>query len=130
VPFTYKRRLHFSDTDAAGVVFFARYLSLCHEAYEECLLEAGIHLQLDCPRLGVVLPIRRSEADYLRPLVSGEEVSVTLTAEAEAQDTFGILYELTKFEGRVKRVAVVRTVHVCLDAASRERRPLPAVFCA
>ena len=41
MPFTYERTIHFADTDAAGVVFFANYLRLCHEAYEEALAAAG-----------------------------------------------------------------------------------------
>jgi len=35
MPFTYSRTVHFADTDAAGVVFFANFLAICHEAYEE-----------------------------------------------------------------------------------------------
>ena len=37
MPFSYSRSVRFADTDAAGVVFFANYLALCHEAYEEAL---------------------------------------------------------------------------------------------
>lgn len=128
MPSTYDRILRFADTDAAGVVYFANYLSLCHEAYEQSLLAHGFRLQADCVRLGILVPVRRSEADYLRPLVAGETVTVSLTARLESADTFTISYELTKVEGRVKRVAVVKTTHVCLDAALRERRPLPGEF--
>jgi len=32
--FAYDRKIHFADTDSAGVVYFARLLSICHEAYE------------------------------------------------------------------------------------------------
>ena len=44
MPFEYQRTVHFADTDAAGVVFFANYLAICHEAYEESLGAAGIGL--------------------------------------------------------------------------------------
>ena len=43
--FAYSRTIHFADTDAAGVVYFARYLSICHEAYEEALAAAGIDMK-------------------------------------------------------------------------------------
>lgn len=42
--FAYSRHIHFRDTDAAGVVFFANYLALCHEAYEEALAAAGLEI--------------------------------------------------------------------------------------
>ena len=42
MPFVYHRTIRFADTDAAGVVFFPNYLTICHEAYEESLAAAGI----------------------------------------------------------------------------------------
>jgi len=43
--FTYRRTIRFADTDAAGVVFFPNYFSICHEAYEESLAADGIEFQ-------------------------------------------------------------------------------------
>ncbi|MDJ0549913.1 MAG: 1,4-dihydroxy-2-naphthoyl-CoA hydrolase, partial [Microcystis aeruginosa] len=31
---SYERLIYLADTDAAGVVYFAHLLSICHEAYE------------------------------------------------------------------------------------------------
>lgn len=42
--FIYSRKIHFADTDSAGVVYFSNLLSICHEAYEEVLLSLGINL--------------------------------------------------------------------------------------
>ena len=42
--FDYRRRIYLGDTDAAGVVYFAKGLEICHEAYEESLAKAGINL--------------------------------------------------------------------------------------
>ena len=110
-PFRHTRTLRFADTDAAAVVFFANYLAICHEAYEESLLVRGFRLEADCRRLGVLIPVRRSSVDHLRPLVAGEQVTIELTVSIVAPDTFTIRYELTKFEGRPKRVAVAETTH-------------------
>jgi 1,4-dihydroxy-2-naphthoyl-CoA hydrolase len=123
--FLHKRTLRFADTDAAGVVYFANYLSICHEAYEESLARRGFLLQRDCIRLGLLIPVRKSSADYLRPLLAGEVVEIELTASLDTPDTFTVRYELWKFEGRRKRVAVCSTTHVCLDGKTRERTPLP-----
>jgi 1,4-dihydroxy-2-naphthoyl-CoA hydrolase len=43
--FTYNRTVRFQDTDAAGVVYFANVLSMCHEAYEASLAASGINLK-------------------------------------------------------------------------------------
>ena len=41
----YYRTVHFSDTDAAGVIYFASLLSVCHEAYENSLKSSRIDLK-------------------------------------------------------------------------------------
>lgn len=45
MPFTYNRTVRFQDTDAAGVVYFANVLGICHEAYEESLEASSINLK-------------------------------------------------------------------------------------
>ena len=66
MPFTYARTVHFPDTDAAGVVFFPNYLSICHEAYEEALAAANVRhgaVRVLCPV--VLLPSRRAQGGSL-----------------------------------------------------------------
>lgn len=127
MPFSYTRTIHFSDTDAAGVVYFARYLSICHEAYEEALIGAGVELQTFFGEHGVVVPISRSEASYIRPLGCGDKVRVEVQPTRLSDHSFAIDYvvwkQMTKGE---KRAAIVRTEHVCITHAARERAPLPA----
>jgi 1,4-dihydroxy-2-naphthoyl-CoA hydrolase len=123
--FTYSRTLHFSDTDAAGVVFFANYLVICHEAYEEALQAAGIDLKTFFSDNGVIIPIAKSEAEYLRPLSCGDRVSVSVSPKALSEDSFEIRYELVR-RGKPDKVAGrVRTEHVCVASASRSRRAVP-----
>lgn len=40
--YAYRRTIHLADTDAAGVVYFAQLLHICHEAYEICLIGNGM----------------------------------------------------------------------------------------
>ena len=134
MPFTYERTIHFPDTDAAGVVFFARYLAICHEAYEEALRAAGVKLgEFASPASAVAIPVRRAECDYLRPLVCGDRVRVIVRPEAGApgSGTFAVAYEWEKLAPGFlasggKIVARARTEHVCIDTQTRERAPLPA----
>ncbi|HTZ21945.1 MAG TPA: thioesterase family protein [Opitutaceae bacterium] len=128
--FSYLRTIHFSDTDAAGVVFFANYLAICHEAYEEALGAAGIELKTFFADTGVVVPITRSEAEYLRPLACGEKIRVKVHPELLTEATYAVRYEVTRLGPVEKLAARVRTEHVCIATQSRERRPLPPPLAA
>src|ERR1043165_5232407 len=94
MPFAYSRTVHFADTDAAGVVFFANYLAICHEAYEESLSAAGVELKTFFADNGIVIPIAKSEAEYLRPLACGEKLRITLKPAALSENSLEIRYEL------------------------------------
>jgi 1,4-dihydroxy-2-naphthoyl-CoA hydrolase len=130
MPFIYERTVRLSDTDAAGVVYFARTLSICHEAYEAALAAAGIDLNDLLGANGIVVPISRSEADYKRPLRPGDKLRVSVTPERLSDHSFAIRFEVTKLGPPVKLAAGVRTEHVCTAPAKRERAPLPAALAA
>jgi 1,4-dihydroxy-2-naphthoyl-CoA hydrolase len=131
--FSYARTIHFPDTDAAGVVFFARYLFICHEAYEESLAAAGVNLGTFFTDTGLVVPIAKSEATYLRPLVCGDKLRVEVAPTRLTENSFALDYTLWKLapnDGPAKRAAVARTEHVCITSKTRERQPLPPALAA
>jgi 1,4-dihydroxy-2-naphthoyl-CoA hydrolase len=128
--FSYLRTIHFPDTDAAGVVFFANYLAICHEAYEEALGAAGIDLKTFFADTGVVVPITKSEAEYLRSLACGDKVRVSVHPESLTDATYAVRYEVTRLGPVEKLAARVRTEHICIATQSRERRPLPPPLAA
>ena len=123
--FRYDRTIHFSDTDAAGVVFFARYLSMAHEGYEEALAAHGIPLGKFFADNGVIIPIAKSEASYLRPLTTGEKISIEVRPAALDASSFAIEYTIWKTGPTEKRAAVIRTEHVCIDSTTRKKIALP-----
>jgi len=128
--FSYQRTIHFPDTDAAGVVFFANYLAICHEAYEEALGAAGLELKTFFADTGTVIPITKSEAEYLRPLACGDKVRVTVRPESLTEDTYAVRYEVARLGPVEKLAARVRTEHVCVATQSRARRSLPPQLAA
>ncbi|MDF3059218.1 MAG: thioesterase [Rariglobus sp.] len=130
MPFAYNRTVHFPDTDAAGVVFFARYLSMCHEAYEESLAAAGVPLGTFFADHGVIVPVAKSEATYLRPLACGDKLRIDATPVSLTANSYAIDYVIWKIGTADKRAAVVRTEHVCISSKTRERLPLPASLAA
>ena len=128
--FNYARTIHFPDTDAAGVVFFANYLAIAHEAYEEALAAAGINLRTFFSDTGTVVPIAKSEAEYLRPLVCGDKLRVTVSPTLLTPHSFELRYELFRLGAPEKLAARIRTEHVCIASASRERHPFPPALAA
>jgi 1,4-dihydroxy-2-naphthoyl-CoA hydrolase len=130
MPFTYQRTVHFADTDAAGVVFFANYLAICHEAYEEALSASGINLKTFFSDNGVVVPIAKSEADYRRPISCGDKLLVSVSPRALTADSFEIAYEITRLGPPHKCASKVRTEHVCIDSGTRARTILPGPMAA
>ena len=130
MPFSYSRTIHFPDTDAAGVVFFANYLAIAHEAYEEALAAAGINLRTFFADTGSVTPIFRSEADYLRPLHCGDKLRVTVLPAVLTEHSYETRYELFRVGPPEKLAARIRTEHICISSANRERLALPPALAA
>lgn len=130
MPFSYTRTIRLADTDAAGVVYFARTLSLCHEAYEESLATAGIVLADLLGGNGIIVPIAKSEAEYLRPLRAGDKTRIVVAPEALSAESFAIRYEVFRVGTPEKLAARVRTEHICASSNQRGRAPLPEKLAA
>jgi 1,4-dihydroxy-2-naphthoyl-CoA hydrolase len=120
--FIYNRTVRFKDTDAAGVVYFANILSICHEAYEESLLTSGIHLKDFFTHPSVAFPIVHANVDFFRPLCCGDNLVISLIAQQLSSDRFEVCYEVTV--GEVLTAKAI-TRHVCIDTASRTKRDFP-----
>ncbi|WP_341527845.1 thioesterase family protein [Nostoc sp. UHCC 0302] len=120
--FTYNRTVHFQDTDAAGVVYFANILSICHEAYEESLRASGINLKDFFTNPSVAYPIVHANVDFLRPIFCGDKLVISLMPQKISVEKFEIAYDIT---GTDVIIAKAVTRHVCIDANSRSKQELP-----
>ncbi len=122
MPFTYNRTIRFQDTDAAGVVYFANVLSICHEAYEESLAASGINIKEFFSKPSVAFPIVHASVDFFRPMFCGDKLSISLIPQKLGVDKFEINYEIVVADMVVTK-AITR--HVCIDASSRCKKELP-----
>lgn len=121
MPFIYQRTVRFQDTDAAGVVYFANALAMCHEAYEESLATSGINLKLFFSNPNVAIPIVHASVDFFRPMFCGNKVSIHLSPCQLGNDNFEINYIIMSAD---KRLAKAITRHVCINPVSRSRQEL------
>lgn len=128
--FVYDRVIHFQDTDAAGVVFFANILTICHEAYEAILRQQGIDLKSFFQDPEYALPIVHAEVSFYQPVFCGEVLRVTVQPEQLGTDKFKLVYYLDRgiTETGTERVAQGLTVHLCISPQSRQRQALPRVL--
>ena len=121
--FTYTRTIRFQDTDAAGVVYFASVLSICHEAYEESLAASGVNIQAFFSRSPVAIPIVHASADFFRPMLCGDKILIDLTPKYMGNDYFEVTYKMVDAGDR--EIATVLTEHVCIDPETKKRQQLP-----
>lgn len=122
--FTYTRTVRFQDTDAAGVVYFANVLAMCHEAYEASLAASGINLKAFLSNPEVAFPIIHASVDFYRPMFAGDRLMIQLTPTQVAGDEFEIAYQVFSGEVTGKSAAKALTKHVCIDAVNRNRKQL------
>jgi len=123
--FQYSRRVYLGDTDAAGVVYFARGLEICHEAYEESLAVFGISLKQMLTDKKIALPIVRAEIDFLRPLFCGDRITINLTTELINSSEFIVSYQIFVDDHPSRVLVKAQTKHVCINPNLRTRGDLP-----
>jgi 1,4-dihydroxy-2-naphthoyl-CoA hydrolase len=118
-------QIQLRDTDAAGVVYFANFLTICHAAYEASLSAAGIDLRLLISASEVALPITHASGDFRKPLYCGDQIQVLLIPTHISESEFQINYRLCLIEGKV--AATVLTKHVAIKVIDRQRTKLPSL---
>jgi 1,4-dihydroxy-2-naphthoyl-CoA hydrolase len=126
--FDYLRRIYLSDTDAAGVVYFAKGLEICHQAYEESLTQGGINLSQMIREGTTALPIVHAEIDFLRPLFCGDRIQIGLIASLINDREFAIAYQISPVDNLAQILVKAQTRHVCINPQIRQRIDLPAIM--
>ena len=122
--FDYQRRIYLSDTDAAGVVYFAKGLEICHEAYEESLAKAGINLNQMIREGKTAIPIVRAKIDFLRPLYCGDSIQINLATSLISNSEFAIAYQIFAIDNLERILVKAHTRHVCINPQIRRRMDL------
>ena len=116
--------VRFHETDAAGVVYFANVLNLCHEAYEASLAASGVNLKTFFGGGAIVVPIVHAAIDFRRPMFCGDRLKIHLTPQSKDANTFEINYQITDSSDKPHLLASALTRHVCIGTAERNRHPL------
>jgi 1,4-dihydroxy-2-naphthoyl-CoA hydrolase len=116
--FSIQRDIRFQDVDAAGIVFFARFFDLFHDAYVAFLSARGAPLPDALASRRWAAPLVHAEADFLVPARFGDVVDVALVLGRLEGSRLSIGYRMSRQE---MPCALGATVHVFVDPNSFRR---------
>ena len=112
------------DTDAAGVLFYARLFDLTQRAFEHHCAGCGFPITRFLAE-GILAPVVHLEADYRSPLRLGDAITVETTVESIGDTSLRMGFVVRKDDGTLAAEALV--VHVCLGRDGRSAS-VPAVL--
>lgn len=121
---TFYRQIYLNETDAAGVIYFANLLIICHQIYEESLTSFNINLSNLVKEESIAIPIIHSSCDFFKPIFWGDRLLIKLKNQLVNKTEFELNYSIFKEELELK-VAQVKTVHVCININTKKRTELP-----
>ena len=117
-------RVYYEDTDAGGVVYYARYLGFMERARAEWLRALGIEQDVLVERDNIIFAVTRVEVDYRRPARFDELLTVTAEVVERRRVGFTFHQEVRREEDE-ELLCSGRVWAVCLDATRMRPRPLP-----
>ena len=118
-PHIFPLRVYYEDTDLAGIVYYANYLKFIERARSEWVRGLGIDQALLRAEHGLVFAVRRVEADYLRPAVFDDVLSVqTVLADHSGAR---LVLDQAVLRG-AQTLFTARVTLVCLTAAGTATR--------
>lgn len=128
-PFEQVHRVRFDEVDAAGIAYFARFFSWCHDAMAAMLapLEGGYEALVTKRRLG--LPAVHVEADFSAPLRFGDRVRITAVVERLRESSAALRFDMdrTSYDdpAATVHVATIRHIVALTSLVAMRAEPLP-----
>ena len=120
-----ERPVRFEEVDAAGIVFFARYVAYAHEAMERFFapLEGGYARLVGVRKIG--FPAVRVETDYHAPTRYGDTLRIETTVARLGNRSATLRYRMFRAADGVLVAEVLHTV-VVSDLVALKSIDMPA----
>ena len=111
MPHSLSLRVYYEDTDLAGIVYYANYLKFIERGRSEWVRALGVDQAALRRETGIVFAVRHLEADYLRPAVFDDWLTVTtsvqpITGTRIVLDQAVLRDDVTLFSARVTLVPI------------------------
>lgn len=124
--YTSIQKIRFDDVDGAGIVYYPRFLHLCHAAFEDFFDDVapfGYPQLIRDRRLG--FPTVHIEADFKAPLAYGDIAVVTLGVVRVGTSSMTMTYDVRrKRDSTLCFTATITSVLIDLD--TQKSQPLTA----
>jgi 4-hydroxybenzoyl-CoA thioesterase len=122
---THDRPVHFEDIDAAGLVFFGRFFSYCHDAIERFFeeLDGGYRALVTERKIG--FPAVHVTSDFKAPLRYGDVARIHASVTKLGATSAHFHFEMIRTRDGAE-VATMDHVHVCTDLVTMTKLPFPA----
>ncbi|RQH02784.1 acyl-CoA thioesterase [Paraburkholderia dinghuensis] len=114
--FSRKHKVHFSECDPAGIVFFPQYFVLFNdmvEAWIDEILPEGFHGLIGARRIGI--PTVHLDVDFNAVSKMGEHVWLSLDVERIGQKSLTLAWTCVGVDGVVRMAARQTMVMTSLD---------------
>jgi len=113
------------DTDMAGVIFFANQFRYVHDAIEELFAKEGLNFQELFHTSPFIFVMVHVEADYFKPLILGDHLSIHLTVDHIGTSSVTFKFEIYRKD---ELVGTAKTTQVCLSKKAGSPIPIPEPF--
>lgn len=120
--FTRQIKIHFDDADPAGICFYGNVFSKIHQVYEDFIEELDINAKEWFLNPKLIIPIRHTEANFLKPLFALESYQVQVSPINISDSSFRLLFVIGKKD---ENHCNIITTHTCFDPVKKEKRLLP-----
>lgn len=116
-PFTHPVRVYYEDTDAAGIVYHARYLHFAERARTEMLRAVGFDHATLLAEHDLVFAVHHCDVRFLKPA----KLDDALQVQCIVQNQQGA--RLTFHQRILKRDDLICDIHITLAVLSAKLRP-------
>lgn len=120
----HERAVHFQEVDAAGIVFFGRFMDYCHDAMDRFFdgVPGGYVGLITKRRLG--FPAVHVDAKWSSPLRYGDTMRIEVTVLKVGTTSCTFRYRFVRAGDGVE-VATIEHVTVCSTLDTLQKTPLP-----
>lgn len=110
--YIYEIEPRFKETDMMGVIYHSNYFVWCEVARKKLGDETNLtHERFK--EIGVMFPVRRVSAEYIRPVLYGKNVFIEIKVVSFSGVRLIYDYEITDKEGTV--YSKLKTEHIVID---------------
>jgi acyl-CoA thioester hydrolase len=120
-------RVCYSDTDAAGFVYHARYLEIFERSRAEWLYQRGLTPSQLVKEFGIVLPVREITMNFHRPGRLDDLLSIDQVIQHRGRTQIAVKQTATRINPNTEPELLASAVlHiVCVDTTTLKPKGLP-----